>query len=66
MLKDIKEKKKPKTLVYHLNEKNVVHLVPLSDNLQLVYGIDFLQKTDQSLARVFLQELKEAEYFSKN
>ena len=66
MLKDIKEKKKPKTLVYHLNEKNVVHLVPLSDNLQLVYGIDFLQKTDQSLARVFLQELKEAKNHVKN
>ena len=66
MLKDIKEKKKPKALVYHLNEKNVVHLVPLSDNLQLVYGIDFLQKTDQSLARVFLQELKEAKNHVKN
>ena len=66
MLKDIKEKKKPKTLFYHLNEKNVVHLVPLSDNLQLVYGIDFLQKTDQSLARVFLQELKEAKNHVKN
>ena len=60
MLKDIKDKKTPKSLVFHLNEKNIVHLVPLSDNLQLVYGIDFSQGTDQSLARVFLQELKEA------
>ena len=55
-----------KTFIVDLNEKNVVHLVPLSDNLQLVYGIDFLQKTDQSLARVFLQELKEAKNHVKN
>ena len=69
MLRDIKDKDKknnPKKLVFHLNEKNVVHLVPLSDNLELVYGVDFLQNTDQSLARVFLQELKEAKNHVKN
>jgi len=66
MLKDIKEKKSPKKLMFHLNEKNIVHLVPLSDNLELVYGIDFSQGTDQSLARVFLQELKEAKNHVKN
>ena len=65
MLKDIKDKKKVKPLVFHLNDKNVVHAVPLSDNLQLVYGIDFMQSTDQSLARVFLQELKEAKTMLK-
>ena len=70
MLRDIKDKdknkKNPKKLVFHLNEKNVVHLVPLSDNLELVYGVDFLQNTDQSLARVFLQELKETKNHVKN
>ena len=66
MLKDIKDKKNPKPLTFHLNDRNVVHLVPLSDNLQLVYGVDFLQPTDQSLARVFLQELKEAKNHVKN
>ena len=66
MLKDVKEKKKVKPIVFHLNEKNIVHVTPLSDNVQLVYGIDFLQKTDQSLARVFLQELKEAKNHVKN
>ena len=70
MLRDIKDKdknkKNPKKLAFHLNEKNVVHLVPLSDNLELVYGVDFLQNTDQSLARVFLQELKEAKNHVKN
>ena len=64
--KEGKERKKPQKLVFHLNEKNIVHLIPLSDNLQLVYGIDFLQNTDQSLARVFLQELKEAKNHVKN
>ena len=56
MLKEVKDKKKDiKPLMFHLNEKNVVHMVPLSDNVQLVYGVDFQQTTDQSLARVFLQ-----------
>jgi hypothetical protein len=67
MLKEVKDKKKDiKPLVFHLNEKNIVHMVPLSDNVQLVYGIDFIQPTDQSLARVFLQELKEAKNHVKN
>ena len=66
MLREVKEKKQVKPLMFHLNEKNVVHMVPLSDNVQLVYGVDFLQATDQSLARVFLQELKEAKNHVKN
>ena len=66
MLKAVKEKKQVKPLVFHLNAKNLVHVTPLSDNVQLVYGIDFLQKTDQSLAKVFLQELKEAKNHVKN
>ena len=67
MLKDVKDNKKTvKPLDFHLNEKNIVHMVPLKDNVMLVYGVDFLQKTDQSLARVFLQELKEAKNHVKN
>ena len=67
MLKDVKDNKKTvKPLDFHLNEKNIVHMVPLKDNVMLVYGVDFQQKTDQSLARVFLQELKEAKNHVKN
>ena len=66
MLLSVKDKKTPKPITFHLNEKNVVHVTPLSDNVQLVYGIDFMQKTDQSLAKVFLQELKEAKNHVKN
>ena len=66
MLKDILDKKTVKPLDFHLNEKNIVHMVPLKDNVMLVYGVDFQQKTDQSLARVFLQELKEAKNHVKN
>ena len=60
MLMEVRDKKPVKPLVFHLNEKNILHMIPLKDNVMLVYGIDFEQKTDQSLARVFLQELKEA------
>ena len=66
MLRDLKDKKPGKPLVFHLNEKNVVHVTPLKDNIQLVYGIDFMHPTDQSLAKVFLQELKEAKNHVKN
>ena len=66
MLKDVKDKNTVKPLDFHLNEKNIVHMVPLKDNVMLVYGVDFQQKTDQSLARVFLQELKEAKNHVKN
>jgi len=66
MLESVKNKKQVKSITFHLNEKNVIHVTPLSDNVQLVYGIDFLQKTDQSLAKVFLQELKEAKNHVKN
>ena len=58
ILKELKDKKNPKPLVFLLNEKNIVHMIPLKDNVMLVYGVDFQQPTDQSLARVFLQELK--------
>ena len=61
-----KKKEQEKAIVFHLNEKNVVHVNPLSDNVQLVYGIDFMQKIDQSLSKVFLQELKEAKNHVKN
>ena len=66
MLKEVRDKKQVKPLVFHLNEKNIVHMIPLKDNVMLVYGIDFQQPTDQSLARVFLQELKEAKNHVKN
>jgi hypothetical protein len=66
MLKEVRDKKQVHPLMFHLNEKNVVHMVPLKDNVELVYGVDFQQATDQSLARVFLQELKEAKNHVKN
>ena len=67
MLKDVKDGKKDiKPLVFHLNERNLVHVIPLKDNVELVYGVDFIQQTDQSLAKVFLQELKEAKNHVKN
>ena len=59
-------KKPMKAISFHLNKDNVVHVTPLSDNVQLTYGINFEQATDQSLAKVFLQELKEAKNHVKN
>jgi hypothetical protein len=66
MLLGVKEGKGPKPISFHLNEKNMLHMVPLKDNVQLVYGVHFEQKTDKSLAKVFLQELKETKNHVKN
>ena len=66
MLMDVRDKKNPKQIDFHLNENNILHMVPLKDNVQLVYGIHFQQNTDKSLAKVFLQELKETKNHVKN
>ena len=66
MLNEVINKKNPKTLKFHLNDKNVLYVIPSSDRIQLLYGIDFLQTTDQSLARIFLLELKEVKNHVRN
>ena len=55
-----------KTISFHLNKKNMLHVIPLSDRVQLLYGIDFSQETDVSLTRIFLQELQEAKRHVRN
>ena len=55
-----------KTISFHLNNKNMLHVIPLSDRVQLLYGIDFSQETDVSLTRIFLQELQEAKRHVRN
>lgn len=66
MLKEVKENKKPGQLSVHLNSKNILHMIPYKDRVTLIYGVDFLQSTDQSLAKVFLQEIKAAKTHLKN
>ena len=66
MLNEVINKKNPKKLSFHLNDKNILHVIPLADRIQLLYGIDFLQTTDQSLARIFLLELKEVKNHVRN
>ena len=50
-----------------LNSDNELFIIPQKDNkLALVYGLNFSQKTDKSLVRVFLQELEDAKRHVKN
>ena len=44
----------------------MLHVIPLKDRVQLLYGIDFNQETDVSLTRIFLQELQEAKRHVRN
>lgn len=60
MLRCVKENQTVSSLTVHLNEKNILHIVPSKDRINLIYGIDFDQTTDQSLTNIVLQEFKEA------
>ena len=66
MLEDVKSKKPTKLFSYHLNRDNILYILPSEDRVELIYGITFLQDTDISLAKVFLQELEEAKRHVKN
>ena len=66
MLLDVKEKKNPKYFKINLNKDNELYILPLSDRIQLIYGINFSQITDISLTKVFLQELLEAKRHVRN
>ena len=66
MLEDVKNKKPTKLFSYHLHRDNILYILPSEDRVELIYGITFLQDTDISLAKVFLQELEEAKRHVKN
>lgn len=61
MLKDIKAKAKPKPVSLKLNkENNVMFLVPIEEQLILIYGFYFPDKTEEALARNFCMELDDS------
>jgi len=66
MLREIKEGKSPALISFHLNKDNILHILPFKDRIQVLYGIHFEQKTDISLAKIFLQELVEAKRHVQN
>ena len=53
MLNEVINKKNPKTIKFHLNDKNILHVIPLPDRIQLLYGIDFLKKRINHLLEYF-------------
>ena len=65
-MQDIMNGVPTKIISFHLNNKNMLHVIPLSDRVQLLYGINFSQETDVSLTRIFLQELQEAKRHVRN
>ena len=66
MLIEVKEKKNPKVFKMYLNKDNMLYIIPSSDRIQLIYGINFNQTTDIALTKVLLQELVEAKRHVKN
>jgi hypothetical protein len=59
MFSEISEKKNSTYISLKVNKDNFMYLIPSSDKITISYGINFSQKTDKSLARVFLQELED-------
>jgi hypothetical protein len=55
MFADLNDKQNPSSFVMKLNKDNNLYVVPAVDKIILAYGVNFQQKTDMSLARVFLQ-----------
>ena len=49
-----------------VNKDNLLHILPSNDRIELIYGINFQQETDKSLAKIFLQELEEAKRHVRN
>ena len=66
MFLDVQKGEKIPTFELFLNSTNKLFILPSSDRIQLIYGIDFSQSTDISLAKIFLQELEEAKRHVKN
>lgn len=60
MFKEIENKQKPETIQIKLNLDNILYVVPHQEKLLLIFGINFNQPTDQSLAKVFCQELEDS------
>lgn len=66
MFVDLMEKQNPSSFVMKLNKDNYLYVVPAVDKIILAFGINFQQKTDMSLAKVFLQELEDAKRHVRN
>ncbi len=59
-------KEKAAHFIIKLSCDNDLFVIPQADKIALVYGLNFSQKTDKSLIRVFLQELEDAKRHVKN
>jgi len=63
---ELTQKKSPPVFTMKLNANNILYLLPMQEKIMLIYGINFSQKTDISLARVFLQELDDSKRHVRN
>lgn len=66
ILSDLIEKKTPSNFILKLNNDNLMYILPMGEKVMVLFGINFSQKTDVSLARVFLQELDDSKRHVKN
>jgi hypothetical protein len=66
MMNDLIEKQCPSSIVIKLNKDNNLYVVPMIDKVILIFGINFQQKTDMSLAKVLLQEMEDAKRHVRN
>lgn len=61
ILRDVKANLNPSPVILKLNkENNALFLVPIKDQLILIYGLSFPDKTEEALARNFCMELDDS------
>lgn len=66
MISLVKNSQKASPISLYLKEKNILHVLPSNDRIDLVYGINFIQTIDISLTKVFLIELENAKNHVSN
>jgi hypothetical protein len=59
MFSEIEKKNKPEVFKVKINLDNELYIIPQQDKISLIFGVNFNQRTDMALAKVFCQELED-------
>lgn len=61
-IENIKEKKLPNNLKILINDNNAVYFITDNEKLSVIYGLNFDDKTDNVLSKLFFRELEDAKF----
>lgn len=61
-INEIKNKQVSNPIICKLNSTNTMYLIPDTEKLLVVYGLNYESKTDSNLAKLFFRELDDAKF----